>query len=61
MGESLSSLGFRFRNVKWASSHAMVLGGPMKLPENIHFTNIKYKTQWNWPEVKRLRLKAKHS
>ena len=32
-----------------------------ELPENIHFTNIKYKTQWNWPEVKRLRLKAKHS
>lgn len=61
VGESLSSLDFRFCNVKWASSHVMVLGGPMKLPEDIHFTNIKCKTQWNWPEVKRLRLKAKHS
>lgn len=31
----------------------MVLGGPMKLPEDIHFTNIKCKTQWNWLEVNR--------
>lgn len=37
----------------------MVLGDPMKLHENIHFTTIECKTQWNRQELKRQRLKAK--
>lgn len=28
------------------------VGSPLKYQENIHFTNIKCKTQWDWQEIR---------
>lgn len=47
----MNSLKFRFPNKMGIIAPVMVFGEYMN-NENIHFINIKCKTQWCWQEVK---------